>query len=78
MWRPQCLFRSYICIPHLKIKFINTTDEVEERVDTAGDLQEDESSSAGDSDESSSGGGSDEEETDLRVQQEVGELVKAF
>ena len=78
MWRLPCLFRSYICTAHLKIKFINTTDEVEERVDTAGDLQEDESSSTGDSDESSSGEGSDEEETDLRVQQEVGELVKAF
>ena len=70
MWRAQC---------HLKRKFINTTDEVEEKVDTAGDLQEDESSSAEDSvDESSSGGGSEEEETDSRVQQEVGELAKAF
>ena len=52
----------------LKEKFLITTDEVEEKVDTVADSGEDESSSVGDS----------EEETDLRVQEEVGERVKAF
>ena len=68
--------------------FFITTDEVEERVDTVGNLGEDEPSSVGDSedesssvgdseDESSSVGDSEEEETDPRVQQEVREIVKA-
>ena len=48
-----------------KFSFI-TTDEVEGRVDTVGNLEEDESSSVGDS---------EEEETGPRVQQEVGETV---
>ena len=43
------------------ISFI-TTDEVEERVDSVGNLEEDESSSVGDS---------EEEETGPRVEQEV-------
>ena len=43
------------------ISFI-TTDEVEERVDSVGNLEEDESSSCGDS---------EEEETGPRVEQEV-------
>ena len=82
----------------LKEISLTTTDEVEERVDTVGNLGEDESSYAGDSedesnsvgdsedesssvgdseDESSSVGDSEEEETDPRVQQGVGEIVKA-
>ena len=48
--------------------FFITTDEVEERVDTVGDLEE----------ESSSVGDSEGEETDPRVKQEVGEIVKAI
>ena len=57
---------------------LTATDEVEERVDTVGNLGEDEPSSVGDSeDESSSVGDSEEEETDPRVQQVVGEIVKA-
>ena len=44
-----------------------TTDEVEERVDTVGNLEEDESSSGGDS---------EEEETDSRVQQKVGGTIE--
>ena len=47
----------------LTLNFAITTDEVEERVDTVGNLEE----------ESSSVGDSEEEETDPRVQQEVGE-----
>ena len=43
--------------------------EVEERVDTAGDSEEDESISVGDS---------GEEETDPQVQEEVGEIVNTF
>ena len=82
----------------LKEISLTATDEVEERVDTVGNLgedepsyvgdsedepsyvgdSEDESSSVGDSeDESSSVGDSEEEETDPRVQQGVGEIVKA-
>ena len=41
---------------------------MEEKLDTVGNLEEDESRLAGDS---------EEEETDLRGQQEVGEMVKA-
>ena len=48
--------------------FAITTDEVEERVDTVGNLEE----------ESSSVGDSEREETDPRVKQEVGEIVKAI
>ena len=55
-------------VAHLKIKFI-TTDGVEKRLDTAEDSEEDELSSFGDS---------EEEETDPRVREEVGEIVKAF
>ena len=71
----------------IKGKFLITTDEVEQRVDTAGvseedklssfrDSKEGESSSVGDSeeDESSSVGDSEEEETVLSVQEEVGEI----
>jgi len=58
----------------LKNSFV-TTDEMEER----GNLKEDESSSVRDSeDESSSVGGSEEEESDLRVQQEVGKIIKCL
>ena len=75
----------------IKGKFLITTDEVEQRVDTVGvseedelssfrDSKEGESSSVGDSeeDESSSVGDSEEEETDPRVRVEVEEIVKAF
>ena len=51
----------------LKEKFFITTDEVEERVDTAVDSEEDESISVG-----------DPEQEDVSVQEEVGEIVKAF
>ena len=54
-------------IAHLKISFI-TTDEVERRVDTLGNLKEDKSRSFG---------GSEGEETGPRVQQEVREVVKS-
>ena len=51
----------------LKEKFLIPTDEVEERVDAAVDSEEDESSSVGDS-----------EQEDVSVQEEVGEIIKAF
>ena len=51
----------------LKEKFLIPTDKVEERVDAAGDSEEDESIPVGDS-----------EQEDLSVQEEVGEIVKAF
>ena len=67
-------FRNY-----LKIKFLITTDEVEERVDTARDSKENKLISVGDSEEGeSSSVGDSEEEADPRVQQQVGEIVKAF
>ena len=49
-------------------------------MDTARDSKEDKLISVGDSEggESSSVGDSEKEETDPRVQQEVGEIVKAF
>ena len=64
----------------LKETFVITTDEVEERVDTARDSKEDELSSFGDSEEdkSSSVGDSEEEQTDPRVQEEVGEIVRSL
>ena len=62
MCEAKCLFISY-CERKF---FVITTDEVEERVDIVGNLEEDESSSVGDS---------EQEETDLRVQQEVREIV---
>ena len=49
----------------LKEISLTATDEVEERVDTVGNLGEDESSSVGDS---------EEDESDPRVQQEVGDI----
>ena len=49
---------------------------MEERVDTAEDSEEDNLSS--EESESSSVGDSEEEETDPRVREEVGEIVKAF
>ena len=52
-----------------KLLFLITTDEVQERVDTAEDFEEDELSSVRDS---------EEEETDPRVRGEVGEIDKAF
>ena len=63
----------------IKGKFLITTDEVEQRVDTVGVSEEDELSSFRDSKEgeSSSVGDSEEEETDPRVREEVGEIVKA-
>ena len=51
----------------LKEKFLIPTDEVEERVDTAGNSEEDKSISVG-----------DPEQEDLSVQEEVGESVKGF
>ena len=64
----------------VKRKFLITTDEVEERVDTAGDSEGIKLSSFRYSEEgeASSVGDSEEEETDPRVQEEVGEIVKAF
>ena len=58
--------------------FLITTDEVQERVDTAEDSEEDKLSSVRDSEEgeSSSVGDLEEEETDPRVQ--VGKIVKTF
>ena len=56
--------------------FLLTTDEVQERVDTVEDSEEDNLSS--EESEPSSVGDSEEEETDPRVRQEVGEIVKAF
>ena len=53
----------------LKQNLLITTGGVEKRVDTVGNSEEE--------DESSFVGGSEEEETDLRVQQEVGAIVKA-
>ena len=59
--------------------FLLTADEVQERVDTVGDSEEDKLSSVGDSEEGeSSSVGDSEEETDPRVREEVGEIVKAF
>ena len=48
----------------LTLKFAITTDEVEERMDTVGNLEE----------KSSSVGDSEKEESDPRVQQEVGDI----
>ena len=56
--------------------FLIVTDEVEQRVDTVEDSVEDSLSS--EESESSSVGDSEEEETDPRVREEVGEIVKAF
>ena len=49
-------------------------------MDTVEDSEEDKLSSVGDSEEgeSSSVGDSEEEETDPRVREEVGQIVKAF
>ena len=56
--------------------FLITTDELEERVNTVEDSEEDKLSS--EESEPSSVGDLEEEETDPRVQEEVGEIVKAF
>ena len=61
----ECVKQSVECSPK-KISLI-ITDEVEERVDTVGNLEQDESSSVGDS---------EEEEADSRVQQKVGGTVE--
>ena len=57
----------------LKEQFLITTDQVEEKVDTVGYLED--LSSAGDPVEEGSSSGGDSEETDPRVQQEVGEIA---
>ena len=52
---------------------------MQEKVDTAGNSVEDNLGSSGDlADESRSVRYSEEEETDQRVQQEVGEIVRTF
>ena len=58
----------------IALHFLITTDEVEQRVDTVEDSEEDELSS--EESESSSVGDSEEEATDPR--EEVGEIVKVF
>ena len=67
MYRYNKLYAdSEVSIAHIKRKFLITKDEVQKRVDTGGDSEEDEVSSVGGL----------EEETYPKVQ-EVGEIVKS-
>ena len=71
-------YKNKLCVEWEAIAhhFLITTDEVEQRVDTAEGSEEYELSS--EESESSSAGDSEEEETDPRVREEVREIVKAF
>ena len=67
-------YKNKLCVDWEAIAhhFLITTDEVQERVDTAEDSEEDKLSSE------ESEPSSEEEETDPRVREEVGKIVKAF
>ena len=71
-------YKNKLCVEWETIAhhFLITADEVEQRVDTAEDSEEGKLSS--EESEPSSVGDSEEEETDPRVREEVGQIVKAF